>query len=100
MNDTEPVSPMRPAGLGEGGAHIGRGAVAVVGQRLDDQRDAARAVAFVADLFVVLGVAADALLMARWMLSFGIDSALAFWIGKPQARIHRRVGHAAAWRRR
>ena len=33
--------------LREGGAHVGGGAVAVVGQRLDDHRDAVRAVALV-----------------------------------------------------
>ena len=42
----------RAAELGERGAHLGRGAVAVVGQRLDDHRDAARAVALVAHLLV------------------------------------------------
>ena len=41
-----------PAVLAEGGAHLGGGAVAVVGQRLDDDRRAARAIALVADLLV------------------------------------------------
>src|SRR3546814_9281865 len=39
------------------GAHVGDGAVAVVGQRLDDQRNAAGAEAFVADFLVILAVA-------------------------------------------
>ena len=58
MKETEPVSPERAAVFGEGGADIGRGAVAVVGQRLDDDGDAAGAEALVAHLFVVLRVAA------------------------------------------
>ena len=44
--------------LGEDRAHFAGGAVAVVGQRLDDHRDAARPVALVADLVVALGVGA------------------------------------------
>ena len=44
--------------LGKDRADVGRGAVAVVGQRLDDQRDAGRAEALVADFLVILGVAA------------------------------------------
>ena len=46
------------AGLGEGRAHVAGGAVLVVGQHLDDDRDAARPIALVAHLVVVLGVAA------------------------------------------
>ena len=44
--------------LGEDRADVGRGAVAVVGQRFDDDRDSAGAEAFVADLLVIGGVAA------------------------------------------
>ena len=50
------------AGFGEIGADVGGGAVAVVGQRLDDDRDAARAIALIADFVVVLALAADRLL--------------------------------------
>ena len=50
----------RAAELGERGADVGRGAVAVVGQGLDDHRDAAGAVALVADLLVGLALAAGA----------------------------------------
>ena len=46
----------RPARLGEIGAHFARGAVAVVGQRLDDHRHPARRVALVAHFVIVLGV--------------------------------------------
>ena len=62
MKATEPVSPSAPPFLVKVGADVGGGAVAVVGQRLDDDGDAARAVALVADLLVVLGVAARGLL--------------------------------------
>src|SRR3546814_9236578 len=44
--------------LAERGADVGRGAVAVVGQCLDDQRDAAGAIALVADLLVIIAFAA------------------------------------------
>ena len=50
------------AGLGEIGAHVGGGAVAVVGQDLDDDGDAAGAIALIADLVIGLGVAALRLL--------------------------------------
>ena len=51
------------AGLGEHRAHVGRGAVLVVGGGLDEDRHAARAVALVDDLLVLLGrAAADRLL--------------------------------------
>ena len=46
---------------GEIGAHLGGRAIAVVGERLDDHRDAARAVTFVADLLVILALAANPL---------------------------------------
>ena len=58
MKDTAPVSARLPPLLVKVGAHFAGGAVAVVGQRLDDDGDAARAVALVADLVVVLAVAA------------------------------------------
>src|SRR3984957_4319948 len=49
------------AGLGEVGADVGGGAVAVVGQRLDDHGHPAGTVALVADLVVILALAADRL---------------------------------------
>ena len=73
---TAPDAPIA-AVLGKGGADVGGGAVAVVGQRLNNQRYAAGAVAFVADFFVIFALAACALSIARWILSFGIDCALA-----------------------
>ena len=44
----------RSARLAEIRAHFARGAIAVVGQRLDDDRDAARRIALVTHLVVVL----------------------------------------------
>src|SRR5205085_12330028 len=46
------------AGLCKGGAHLAGGAVAVIGQRFDDDRDAARPVAFVPHLFISLAALA------------------------------------------
>ncbi len=84
----------RAAGLGEGRADVGGGAVAVVGQGLDDDGDAARAVAFVADFVVVLAVGAGGLLdgaldiVLRHRLGLGVLDRQA------QTRVHRRVGQA------
>ena len=46
--------------MGEGGAHIGGGAVAVIGQRLAEHRHTRRAVALVDDGLVVRGILAGA----------------------------------------
>src|SRR5580692_1729497 len=82
------------AGLGEVGADIGRRAVAVVGQGLDDHGDAARTIALVANLVVVLALAADRLLyraldrvLRHVLLAGGNDRGA-------QPRVHRRVGLA------
>src|SRR4029453_11333246 len=48
--------------LGEDRAHFAGGAVAIVGQGLDDHRNAARAIALVANLVVAFGVGALRLL--------------------------------------
>ena len=80
------------AGLGKVGADIGRGAVAVVGQRLDNDRDAARAVAFVTDLVVIIALAAERL------FDRALDVVLRHVFlprrdhGCPQPRVHRGVG--------
>ena len=82
------------AGLGEIGAHVGSGTVAVVGQRLDDQRHAAGAIALVADLVVVLAV------RARCLLDGAVDIVLGHVLdpggddGGAQAGIHVRIGQA------
>ncbi len=82
------------ARLGEGGAHLAGGAVAVVGQDLDHDRNAAGAVALVADLVVVLSVATQRLLdravdvVLRHVLHARCDHR------RPQPRVHRRIRHA------
>jgi len=82
------------AALGEIGAHVGSGAVAVVGQRLDDDGDAPRAVALVANLVIGFGLAAQRLLdgaldiVLRHVLRPRRDDRRA------QPRIHARVGRA------
>src|SRR5204862_6117653 len=43
--------------FGEDGADVGGGAVAVVAERFDDDRNAAGTKTLVADLFIILGVA-------------------------------------------
>ena len=60
-------------------AHVGSRAVAVIGQGLDHDGDAAGAVALVGDCFV-LGLVAPRRLMMRWMLSLGTLLALALAI--------------------
>ena len=91
------VSPRCAARLGEGGAHLARGAVAVVGQRLDDDRDAARAIALVAHLLVSLAVAAAGAALDR-----AIDRVLRHVglagreNGGAQPRVGGRVGQAGA----
>uniref|UniRef100_A0A0N4ZGF4 LigA n=1 Tax=Parastrongyloides trichosuri TaxID=131310 RepID=A0A0N4ZGF4_PARTI len=84
----------RAAVLLEGRADVRGRTVAVVGQGLDDDRHAARAVALVADLFHRIDVA------ARGLVDGPLDDVLgqAFGLGvvdrQTQARVHRRIGHA------
>jgi hypothetical protein len=80
--------------LGEHRADGARGAVAVVGESLDDDGDAARPVALVAHFLVVLGIAAHRLLdgaldvVLRHVLGAGVLD------GEPEPRVHVGVGHA------
>src|SRR6185369_1575441 len=82
------------ARFGEEGADVGGGAVAVVGQRLDDDGDAAGAVTLVADLVIVLALIAERLLdgaldiVLRHVLLARRDD------GGAQARVHVGVGRA------
>ena len=75
------------------GAHLAGRAIVIVGQRLDDDGDAARPVALVADLVVVLRVAAGRL------LDGALDIVLRHVLGAggqdrgAQARIEGRIGH-------
>jgi hypothetical protein len=92
MNDTLLVSPSVAAVLGEDRADFAGGAVAVVGQRLDDDGDAARAVALVAHLVVVrVRIAAPPRLIARSIVS-GSCWRRARRSSPPAARVRRRVG--------
>ena len=78
--------------LGEGGAHFGGGTVAVVGQRLDDQGNAAGTVALVPH-FLVIGVVAT----GTATLHRAVDPILGHILcpsrddGRAQARIGGRV---------
>ena len=87
------------AGLGEDRADLGRGPVAVVGLRLDEDRDAARAVALVDDLLELLGLAAAGRLVDRPLDVVGrhVDRARLL-DGEPEPVV--RVGVAAALARR
>ncbi|ENN87315.1 hypothetical protein RHSP_26082 [Rhizobium freirei PRF 81] len=84
----------RAAGLCKDRADVGSRAVAVVGQRFDDDRRAARAVAFVTDRIVILGVGTGRLLdsaidiVLRHRLRLGVLNRQA------QARVHGRVRQA------
>ncbi|MNM98653.1 hypothetical protein D3C81_1111890 [compost metagenome] len=73
--------------LAEGMAHIGHGPHAVVGEAVDDDRHAARGVAFVPDLFVL-----DAFKFAGGFLDGAFDHVLGH-VGA-QALVH---GHAQPW---
>ena len=57
MKDTQPVVPRLPPNLSKVVAHIGGGAVAVVGEGFHDHGHAAGAVAFVGDALIVVVVA-------------------------------------------
>jgi uncharacterized protein DUF1236 len=86
--------------LGEHGADGAARAVAVVGQRLDDHRHAARTVALVANGIVALSIA------ARGLLDGALDVVLGHVLGprrldgEAQARVHVGVGHAGLGRHR
>ena len=68
---TAPAAGQLAAGLGEDRADVGRGPVAIVGRGLDQDRHAARAVALVDDLLVLVGVAAAGRLLDRALDVFG-----------------------------
>ena len=72
------------AGLGEQRAHVRGGPVAVVGRRLDEDRDAARAVALVHDLLEDCSASPPpvALSIARLMLSAGMFTERALSIAR------------------
>jgi hypothetical protein len=58
-------------------AHVGRGAVAIVAERLDDQGNPARAETLIADLLIIGGIAHRALVDRALDIVLGMDCALA-----------------------
>src|SRR5215218_2243420 len=80
--------------LREGGADVGRGAVTIVGERLDDDRDAARAKALVANFFVAFGVRARCLVDRPLNVVLGHRLRLGREDGRAQAGIHFRIRQA------
>ncbi len=86
--------------LRESEAYVGRGAVAVVGQRLDDQRNAARTEALVADFLIGIRVAARRLVDRAFDIILGQAFLACGDHRRTQARIHVGIGHAGAGRDR
>ena len=80
--------------LAERGAHIGCGAVAVVGQRLDDHGNAAGAIALIAHFFVILRIAAARLVDRALDIVLGHRLRLGRVDREAQAGVHVRIGHA------
>ena len=80
--------------LAERGADAGGGAVPIVGQRLDDDGAAAGAIAFVANLFVVLVVASSGLVDCALDIVLGHGLPLGGVNRQTQTRVHVGVGRA------
>ena len=80
--------------FGKRSAHVGGGAVAVVGQRFHDDRHAAGAIALVAHFLVVLGIALGGLVDRPLDVVLGHRLRLGGVDRGAQARVHVRVGHA------
>ena len=80
--------------LGEGGPHGRRGAVAVVGHRLDDDGNTIGAVAFIADFFVILALAADGFLDRAFDVVLGHGLTLGLFHRQTQTRVLVRIGFA------
>ncbi len=83
-----------PAAFRERGAHVGGGAVAVVGEHLDDDRHPARPIALVADLLVSVGVAALGFLDRALDVVLGHVLGARGQNGGAQPRVHVRIGDA------
>ena len=92
MKATDPVSPSEPPALVKAARTFGGGAVAVVGQRLDDDRHAARPIALVAHFIVVLRIAAGGLVDGALDIVLGHGLRLGVLHGEPETRVHVRVG--------
>jgi len=88
------------AALGERRAHFAGGPIAIVGQDFDDDRDAARSIAFVADLLVILALAAQGFLDGALDIVLGHILRAGRDDRRAQPRIHRRIGCAELCRHR
>ena len=75
-------------------AHIGGGAVAVVGQCLNDDRNAAGAIAFIAHFIIAFRIAADCLIDCALDIILGHRLCLGRIHRKAKARVHVGIGHA------
>ncbi len=84
--------------LAENGPHVGRGAVPVVGQHLDDEADAAGTEALVADLFHIVGVAGAGLLDRPVDVVLGHALGLGADDRQAQARVRGGIRHAGLGR--
>ena len=80
--------------LGKRRAHVGGGAIAVVGQRLDDERHACGAVAFVAHFFVVIAFVGRGLVDRALDIVLGHRLRLGRVDRSAQARVHVSIGYA------
>ena len=94
MCATAPVAPRLPPYLVNTRAHRPARAVAVVGQRLDDDGDAARPIALVADRLVGVGIGARGLLDGALDIVLGHVLRARRLDGEAQARVHLGIGHA------
>ena len=77
----------------ECGAHIGCGAVAVVGQCLNDDGNAAGTVAFIAHFVITFGVTADCLVDGALDVILGNRLRLGGVHRKTKTGVHVRIGH-------
>ena len=73
---------------------VGRGAIAVVGQGFDDERDAAGAKAFVADFLIIRAVALGRIIDRPFDIVFGHAARARRDYGRAEACVHRRIGQA------
>ena len=75
----------------KGGPHGGGGAVAIVRHRLNNDSHATRAIAFVANFFVIIALSAHGFLDRTLDHILGHRLGLGFFYGQPQAGIFVRV---------
>ena len=78
--------------FGKGRAHIRRGAVAVIGHRLDNHRHTIGAIALVADLFIGITLATDGLFDGALDVLFGHRIGFRLFHHQTQTRVFVGVG--------